>query len=214
MKVCKEDMLLYAVTDRSWLKETESLKDQVEKALKGGATFLQIREKGLSYEQFLSEANEIKKITDKYNVPLIINDNVEIARTINADGVHLGQEDLNIKLAREVLGSNKIIGISAHNTKEAIEAEKLGADYLGVGAVFSTSTKGNAKPLSNEELLKICKSVSIPVVAIGGITKDNIIKLKGSGIDGVAVVSAIFAQDDIEMATKEIAKLSREVVNS
>ncbi len=201
-----EKMKLYAVTDRSWLKNGESLFDQVERALKGGATFIQLREKNMSHEDFLAEALSIKRLTDSYGVPFVINDDVEIAALCDADGVHVGQDDMTVAEVRSRLGDGKLIGVSAHSVEEALEAERAGADYIGVGAVFGTSTKNDAKPLSFEVLKNICDSVSIPVVAIGGITKDNIHKLKGSGVDGVAVVSAIFAADDIETETHRLAE--------
>lgn len=195
----KEDLLLYAVTDRSWLNG-ETLYEQVEKALKGGVTFLQLREKGLDEDAFLKEAKEMKKLCSRYRVPLIINDNVKIALESDADGVHVGQEDMEAGKVRKELGPDKIIGVSAHNAGEAILAFKQGADYLGAGAVFGSSTKKNTRNLSYETLQEICRSVDLPVVAIGGIGEENIPKLAGSGICGVAVVSALFAQKDIQKA--------------
>lgn len=199
----KEDLLLYAVTDRSWLNG-ETLYEQVEKALKGGVTFLQLREKGLDEDAFLKEAKEMKKLCSRYHVPLIINDNVKIALESDADGVHVGQEDMEAGKVRKELGPDKIIGVSAHNAREAILAFKQGADYLGAGAVFGSSTKKNASNLSYETLQEICRSVDLPVVAIGGIGEENIPKLAGSGICGVAVVSALFAQKDIQEAAKRL----------
>ena len=195
MNIEREKMLVYAVTDRTWLNG-QTLEEQVEKAIKGGATFLQLREKKLCYDDFLKQAIALKKITDKYNIPFVINDNVDIAIAVGADGVHVGQKDMEAGKVRQKLGQNKIIGVSVQTVEQAILAQKQGADYLGVGAVFSTSTKLDASEVSFETLQKICNAVSIPVVAIGGISQSNILQLKGSGIDGVAVVSAIFAQKD------------------
>ena len=210
MNVEREKMLVYAVTDRTWLNG-QTLEEQVEKAIKGGATFLQLREKKLCYDDFLKQAIELKKITDKYNIPFVINDNVDIAIAVDADGVHVGQKDMEAGKVRQKLGQNKIIGVSVQTVEQAILAQKQGADYLGVGAVFSTSTKLDASEVSFETLQKICNAVSIPVVAIGGISQSNILQLKGSGIDGVAVVSAIFAQKDITQATKELVALSKQL---
>ena len=210
MNVEREKMLVYAVTDRTWLNG-QTLEEQVGKAIKGGATFLQLREKKLCYDDFLKQAIALKKITDKYNIPFVINDNVDIAIAVDADGVHVGQKDMEAGKVRQKLGQNKIIGVSVQTVEQAILAQKQGADYLGVGAVFSTSTKLDASEVSFETLQKICNAVSIPVVAIGGISQSNILQLKGSGIDGVAVVSAIFAQKDITQATKELVALSKQL---
>ena len=211
MKVNSEDMLLYAVTDRAWT-ESEDLYSQVKKALKGGITFLQLREKELDEETFLKEALKIKKLAKEYDVPFVINDNVDIAVKSDADGVHVGQSDMEAGDVRKKIGKDKILGVSASNLKEASLAEEKGADYLGVGAVFSTSTKLDADEVSFDTLKEICDNVSIPVVAIGGISKDNLLKLKGTNVDGVAVVSAIFASSDIVNDTKELLKLSKEMV--
>ena len=197
MKIKKEDMRLYAVTDRSWLKE-RTLYEQVEDALKGGVTFVQLREKTLREDEFLEEAKRIKVLCKEYRVPFIINDNVEIAMACDADGVHVGQDDMNVIEVRKLIGEDKIIGLSAQTVEQAKLAQEQGADYLGVGAVFSTSTKKDAKNITFSELKDICNSVDIPVVAIGGITKDNAIELKGTGIDVISVISAIFAQKDIK----------------
>lgn len=207
----KKAMLLYAITDRTWLGNN-SLYEQVEDAIKGGATFIQLREKNLSYEKFLEEAKKIKEITDKYGVPFVINDNVEIAKEIDADGVHVGQSDTEAKRAREILGKDKIIGISAGNLKEAIEAEKNGADYIGIGAMFHTDTKSDATSVTFEEAKEITSKVNIPVVAIGGINSENIISLKGTGVDGVAVISAIFSHEKIYEATHKLRKLAEELI--
>lgn len=210
MNIKKEDMLLYAVTDSSWLKG-DTLASQVGKALQGGATLIQLREKNLPREEFLAEAIEIKAICGKYHVPLIINDDVDIALQVDADGVHVGQDDLDVGSVRRKLGPDKIIGVSAHSVEEAMEAEHGGADYLGVGAVFGSSTKTDANALDHRVLKEICRAVSIPVVAIGGINEKNIPALAGTGISGVAVVSAIFAKDDIQSATRYLRQLSEQI---
>lgn len=202
----KESLLLYAVTDRSWTGE-KTIFQQVEETLKGGTTFLQLREKNLSDKEFKSEAEEIKKICAEYKVPFVINDNVELAKQINADGVHVGQDDMNACNVRQIIGNDKILGVSVQTVEQAILAEKQGADYLGVGAVFSTSTKSDAIDVTYEMLRDICKAVTIPVVAIGGINKSNVNKLEKSGICGIAVISAIFAEKDIFEATKELKNI-------
>lgn len=211
-KLNKSDLLLYAVTDRYWLKD-ETLYEQVEKALKGGATFIQLREKNLDDESFYREALEIQELCKRYKVPFVINDNVDIAVKINADGVHVGQSDMEALDVRAKLGDDKIIGVSAQTVEQALLAEKHGADYLGVGAVFPTGSKDDADDVSHETLKAICDAVSIPVVAIGGISKDNVIELKGTGICGIAVISAIFGADDIENATKHLKTITEETVN-
>lgn len=213
MNCDKKDLLLYAVTDRHWLNG-ETLYSQVEKALKGGATFVQLREKKLDEGSFLEEAKEIQKLCKEYNVPFVINDNVEIAKEINADGVHVGQSDMEAQNVREILGDDKIIGVSAQTVEQALLAEKHGADYLGVGAVFKTGSKDDAEEVSHDELERICKAVSIPVIAIGGITHDNVKELAGRGIVGIAVISAIFGQKDIENATKELKAETLKTVNN
>ena len=213
MNCDKKDLLLYAVTDRHWLNG-ETLYSQVEKALKGGATFIQLREKKLDEDSFLEEAKEIQKLCKEYNVPFVINDNVEIAKKINADGVHVGQSDMEAQNVREILGDDKIIGVSAQTVEQALLAEKHGADYLGVGAVFKTGSKDDAEEVSHDELERICKAVSIPVIAIGGITHDNVKELSGRGIVGIAVISAIFGQKDIENATKELKTEILKTVNN
>ncbi len=199
----KKELILYAVTDRHWLGE-ETLYDQVKKALDGGATFVQLREKKLDREDFLAEALEIQKLCREYGVPFVINDEVSIAKDIDADGVHVGQSDMEAMDVRKVLGPDKILGVSAQTVEQAITAEKHGADYLGVGAVFATGSKDDADDVSHETLKAICEAVSIPVIAIGGITKDNVSELAGSGICGVAVISAIFGQNDIKKATEDL----------
>lgn len=210
MKVKSEDMTLYAVTDAAWTGE-KTLVQQVKEALEGGITFLQLREKHLSEEEFLREAVEIKRLADQYQVPFVINDNIEIAQKAGADGVHVGQDDMPVEEVRKILGEDKIIGVSAHNVEEAVRAEKGGADYLGVGAVHATSTKENTSAVSMEEMKKICQTVSIPVVAIGGIKKNNMNVLSGTGVDGIAVVSAIFAAENIKEETKELLEAVKEM---
>lgn len=212
MNCNKKDLLLYGVTDRSWLSG-RTLYEQVEDALKGGATFIQLREKTLDADSFLKEAVEIKKLCARYHVPFVINDNVEIAKKIDADGVHVGQHDMEAANARAILGPDKIIGVSAQTVEQAVLAEKNGADYLGVGAVFHTGTKKNANSISHETVKQICKAVSIPVIAIGGISRDNVMELQGTGICGIAVVSAIFAAKDITLATKELKTLTYDMVH-
>lgn len=211
MKCDKKNMLLYAVTDRAWTGK-QSLYEQVEEALKGGITCLQLREKNLSDEEFLKEAIQIKTLCNKYKVPFFINDNVEVAIKCGADGIHVGQDDMAAGRVRELVGDKMMIGVSAHSVKEAVEAVKNGADCLGVGAIFSTSTKKDASVLDLSVVSDICKAVSVPVVAIGGIKKDNISKLKGTGVDGVALVSAIFAADDIKAECEELRKLSEDMI--
>ncbi len=210
MKVDKRDMLLYLVTDRTWLKD-ETLPEVVESVLKNNVTFVQLREKKLDYKRFKKLAIEIKEITDKYKVPFVINDNVQIAMEVDADGVHVGQDDLGATKAREILGEDKILGVSVSNVEQAIEAEKAGADYLGAGSVFTTTSKLDATNVEIEEIKNITKAVNIPVLGIGGINESNIYLLKGSGLDGIAVISAILAQENIEEATKNLYKLSKEV---
>lgn len=211
MKLDKETLLLYAVTDRHWLNGV-SLSEQVEKAVLGGATFVQLREKELDKELFLKEAVEIRKLCKRYNVPFVINDNVEIALEMNADGVHVGQSDMKAGNVRALLGVDKILGVSAQTVEQAVLAEKQGADYLGVGAVFHTGSKADADDVSFETLKAICEAVSIPVIAIGGIGKDNVMKLAGSGICGVAVISAIFAEKDICSATEKLKSVTEKMV--
>ena len=203
MKLDKSSMLLYAVTDSSWLNG-RSLAQDVEDVLKAGATFIQLREKNANYDQMLKLAKEIKALTDKYHVPFVIDDNIDVAVAVDADGVHVGQSDMEAMDVRKILGPDKILGVSAQTVEQAIIAEKHGADYLGVGAVFTTGSKDDADDVSHETLKAICEAVSIPVIAIGGITKDNVAELAGSGICGVAVISAIFGQKDIQKATEEL----------
>lgn len=209
---CSEkDLLLYAVTDRSWL-DGETLYSQVEKALKGGATFIQLREKKLDEEHFLKEAEELKELCRKYQVPFVINDNVEIALAMDADGVHVGQSDMEAGDVRAKLGPDKIIGVSAQTVEQALLAQERGADYLGVGAVFATTSKDDAAEVSHETVKAICEAVDIPVIAIGGISKDNVMQLSGNGLSGIAVISAIFAQPDIEAAARDLKERTEKMV--
>ena len=214
MNITPKQMLLYAVSDRAWSNSDEEFLAQVKQAVSSGVTIFQLREKHTDYEHFKKIALEIKPICKEYNVPLIINDNVKLAKEIDADGVHLGQDDLDIKAAREYLGADKIIGVSAHNVKEAQAAESGGADYLGSGAAFVTSTKTDAGAIDHRVLSDVAHSVKIPVVAIGGINKDNISQLEGLGLDGVAVVSAIFAAKDIPSAVKYLESKAERVAES
>ena len=209
----KNSMLLYAVTDRAWLKENEDLTSVCKSVIENGATFLQIREKDLDEGTFEQEAEALKKLCAQYHIPFVVNDSVEIALDIDADGVHVGQSDMKGRDIRSMIGNEKILGISAGTVEEAIAAEKAGADYIGVGAVFGTSTKKNARNLTVEKLKEISESVSIPVVAIGGIGVSNILELMDSGVDGVAVVSAIFAAESPGEATAKLLKLSKEMVH-
>lgn len=211
MKCGKKDLLLYAVTDRSWLNG-DTLYHQVEQAIQGGATFVQLREKELDGEQFLEEAKEIQKLCRKYHVPFVINDNVEIAAQIDADGVHVGQSDMESGDVRKKLGPDKIIGVSAQTVEQALLAQKMGADYLGVGAVFHTGSKADADDVSHDTLRAICEAVDIPVIAIGGIGTGNVMQLSGSGICGIAVISALFAQPDIKAAAEKLKALTEEMV--
>lgn len=206
-----EEFLLYAVTDRHWLNGA-TLISQVEAALKGGATFIQLREKSLDDKAFYQEALEIQKLCKEYKVPFVINDNVELAKKIGADGVHVGQSDMEALDVRKVLGDDKIIGVSAQTVEQAELAEKHGADYLGVGAVFPTGSKNDATEVSFETLQEICEHVHIPVIAIGGITRDNVVELSQSGICGIAVISAIFGQTNIEAATADLKKQTKKML--
>ena len=211
MKCDKHTMLLYAVTDRAWVGK-QTLYEQVESALKGGATCVQLREKHLGDADFLNEAMEIHALCQRYGVPLFINDNVDVAIQCHAEGVHVGQEDMAAAKVREKVGNKMMIGVSVHSVEEAKQAVRDGADCLGVGAMFSTSTKTDVDVLPKETLKAICDAVDIPVVAIGGIHKENILQLKGTGVDGVALVSAIFAADDIENECRELRALSEQII--
>jgi len=213
LKFDRKQLLLYAVTDHSFGK-SQPLDEQVKEALESGITFLQLREKELEDEDFLNEAIRMKTLANDYRVPFVINDNVDVAKKSGADGVHIGQNDMEIAKAREILGNDKIIGVSVQTVEQAKLAQSQGADYLGVGAVFSTSTKQDAKSVSYDTLKQICESVSIPVVAIGGISADNIKKLEGSKISGVAVVSAIFGSNNMRQATKNLLNKVKDIINA
>ena len=206
MKLSKQDLAVYAVTDRKWLKEEETLAQQVEKAIQGGATIIQLREKHLRDEEFLAQAQAVKQVTDRYGVLLIINDNVDVAIAVDAAGVHVGQEDMGAGEVRRRLGPQKILGVSAQTVAHALAAQAAGADYLGVGAVFPTSSKDDAVEVDKETLQAICEAVEIPAVAIGGITADNMTQLQGTGIVGVTVISAIFGQPDVKLAAQILAQ--------
>lgn len=207
----KHILQLYAVTDRRWLKEGQSLSDAVEAAIRGGATLIQLREKDMDDETFVKEALEVKKITDAYGIGLIINDNINVCRACNAAGVHVGQGDMSASKAREALGPDKIIGVTAKTVEQAVLAVHQGADYLGSGAMFGSSTKSEAKPLTLEDFKKIRQAVDVPIVLIGGIDEKNICMLKNSGAQGAAIVSGIFSKDDIEKAARELKALSLEI---
>ncbi|MEI3265677.1 MAG: thiamine phosphate synthase [Frisingicoccus sp.] len=194
----KKILQLYAVTDRQWLQKGQSLADVVEAAILGGATLIQLREKTMDDESFICEAMEVKKVTDAYGIPLIINDNLKVCLACDAAGVHVGQDDLRAEKVRELLGPDKIIGVTAKTVEQAKAAVRQGADYLGSGAMFGSSTKSEARPMTLDEFKEIRRSVSVPIVLIGGIDAENIRELKGSGAQGVAVVSGIFAQPDVE----------------
>ncbi len=212
----RRDLLLYAVTDRSWLGG-RLLESVVREAILGGATFVQFREKKFSganfaEEKILEEASAIKNLCDEFKVPFVVNDDVFLAKKIDADGAHIGQGDMPLERAREILGENKIIGVSAQNVEQAILAQRRGADYLGVGAIFQTQSKGDAQSVSIETLRSICEAVEIPVVAIGGINCENVSRLEKSGIAGVSVISAIFAADDIRAAAAALKERARKIV--
>lgn len=211
MNCDKKDLLLYAVTDRAWLGD-KTLSWQVEESLKGGATMIQLREKHLDHEHFLKEAKEIKELCRKYQVPFLINDDVDLAVEVDADGVHVGQHDMEAGEVRKKIGPNRILGVSAQTVEQALLAQQAGADYLGVGAVFPTGTKDDADAVSIQTLGEICRAVSIPVVAIGRIGQHNVMQLAGSGICGIAVVSAIYAQQDIQNAASTLHALAKEMV--
>lgn len=205
MKLDKKDLLLYAVTDRSWL-DGRTLYEQVQQALQGGVTMLQLREKNRSGQELFHEAMQIKNLCARYEVPFIINDNVFLAQETDADGVHLGQNDMDAGSARARLGPDKIIGVTARTVQQALAAQAQGADYIGTGAVFATATKQDAQVIGPKQLKGICNAVTIPAVAIGGITGENMAELSGSGICGIAVVSALFARPDIRLAAEQLRK--------
>ena len=206
-----QSLLLYAVTDRHWLGN-RTLYDVVRESLEGGVTFLQLREKDLDDENFYKEAVRLQQMAREYGVPFVVNDNVDIAVRMDADGVHVGQSDMEAGDVRALIGPDKILGVSAQTVEQAVLAEKRGADYLGVGAVFPTGSKDDAVEVSHETLKAICEAVSIPVVAIGGITVNNTPELAGSGICGIAVISAIYGQKDIYQATVSLKKVTEEMV--
>ena len=213
MKCDPKDLLLYAVTDRHWLNG-RTLVDVVKESLDGGVTMIQLREKSLDEGKFLEEAKELQALCRERHVPFIVNDNVDIAKAMDADGVHVGQDDMTALDARAKLGPDKLIGVSAHTVEEALLAEKQGADYLGVGAVFPTSSKSDVGEMSYETLKAICEAVSIPVVAIGGISGENVGKLAGSGICGVAVISAIYAAKDVKAAAADLKATVKEMLRA
>lgn len=202
-------MSLYLVTDRRWLKE--SLCQAVEKAIQGGVTCVQLREKNLSQIDFIEEGKQLLDICHQHHIPLIINDNIDVMIKVQADGIHVGQNDMDAKSVREIIGPDKILGVSVRTVQQALKAQEDGADYLGVGSVFITQTKDDAQKVNIHTLRDICHAVDIPVIAIGGICQDNILELKESGIDGVAVVSAIMAQDDILEATHDLKRLTKQL---
>ena len=213
MKCDKKHMLLYAVTDRAWTGK-QTLYQQVEAALKGGVTCVQLREKELDQAEFLQEAKELCALCRRYGVPFIVNDNVDIAVACKADGIHVGQEDMAAGEVRRRAGEDMILGVSVHTAEEARQAVRDGADYLGLGAVFPTSTNTDAKPMTKETLQAICDAAEIPVVAIGGINRYNLLNLAGSGVDGVALVSAVFSAEDIEGTCRGLRVLSEKMVNT
>lgn len=210
MKCTEEMMRLYAVTDRAWVGK-QSLAEQVAAALRGGVTCVQLREKELDEERFLREAEEIFALCKRYRVPFFINDNVPLALRCHADGVHVGQDDMDVATVRRLVGQEIMIGVSVHTAEEARAAAAGGADYLGVGAMFATSTKTDASLVTKETLRAICDVVSIPVVAIGGISKSNLLELAGTGVDGVALVSAIFSAADIAAECRLLYGLSQKM---
>ena len=213
MKCDKRHMLLYAVTDRAWTGK-QTLYQQVEATLAGGVTCVQLREKELDEAAFLQEAKDLCALCRRYGVPFIVNDNVDIAIACGADGIHVGQEDMRASEVRRRAGKDMIVGVSVHTVDEARQAVLDGADYLGLGAVFPTNTKTDADPMTKETLQAICDAVEIPVVAIGGINRDNLLRLAGSGVDGVALVSAVFSAENIREACRELWALSDKMVNT
>ena len=212
MKFCKDQLRLYAVTDSRWLGEGETLSSRVAAAIRGGATFVQLREKEMQGEKLLSLAREIGALCRGMGVPFVVDDDAEIAALAGADGVHVGQSDESAAEARRRIGPDKILGVSAQTVEQALEAERNGADYLGVGAVFPTGSKDDADAVSLDTLKAICNAVHIPVVAIGGIGIKNVVALRGTGISGVAVISALFAREDTEAAARELRYAVEEIV--
>lgn len=211
MEFSPSNLLLYAVTDRAWIGK-KTLLEQIEEVLRGGVTLLQLREKNLPEEEFLKEAIQVKELCHRYNVPLIINDNVDVAEKSGADGVHVGIEDAPVAEIRRRMGPDFIIGATAKTVEQAVFAERSGADYLGVGAVYPSPTKKNAIRITKEQLLEICSAVSIPAVAIGGITAENLPSLAGSGIAGAAVVSAVFGAENPETAARQLKEILKTIV--
>lgn len=211
MQFYKNSLLLYAVTDRAWTGR-QTLAEQVEDALQGGVTCIQLREKQLNEDDFIREAIEIRAICHRYGVPLIINDNIRVARESGADGIHVGQEDCSANEVRKLFGRDFIIGTTAKTVEQAQRAQEDGADYLGVGAVFPSPTKTNALRITNEQLKTICASVSIPAVAIGGISLENMTEIAGCGMSGIAVISAVFAAEDITAASAELKRKVRTIL--
>ncbi|WP_278452202.1 thiamine phosphate synthase [Thomasclavelia spiroformis] len=211
MKLNNKSLLLYAVTDRRW-SNNDTFYKLIEESLEGGVTFLQLREKNLDTDSFFKEAIKIKELCKKYNVPFIINDNVEIALKSNADGIHVGQDDMGVKEVRKLIGKDKILGVSVQTVEQALLAQSQGANYLGVGSIFTTTSKDDAKSVSINTLKEICNAVNIPVVAIGGIDKDNVKQLSQTGISGIAVISAIYANKNIKSATMKLKELIKEII--
>ena len=211
MNIQREDLRLYAVTDRAWAADGDALMDQIEAAVRGGVRVVQLREKGLDRAAFLAEARRFTALCRRLGVAGIINDSVEIALASGADGDHVGQRDVEAGRARELLGPDKIVGVSAHSPEEARRAREAGADYLGCGAAFATGTKADAKPISKETIRAVTAAAGVPVVAIGGVSRENILELKGLGLAGVAVVSGIFGQPDAEAAARELLALARQL---
>ncbi len=202
------DYTLYLVTDRE-LMSTQTLEEAVESAIEGGCTIVQLREKSASSLEFYQNAIKVKAVTDKYKIPLIINDRVDIALAIDAAGIHVGQSDLPAEVVRRIIGKDKIVGVSANTAEDAIKAVNTGADYIGVGALYSTSTKADADVISKEQLLAVRKAVNVPIVGIGGINYKNAGELAAAGIDGIAAVSAIIAQEDIRKAAEKLLGIFR-----
>ncbi len=209
----KNQMLLYAVTDSKWAKPEYTLLMQIEDALKGGATFIQLREKNMGTAELAEMGKKVKKLCNMYKVPMVIDDDIEAARLCGADGVHVGQNDMSPDKVREILGNNAIVGVTAKTVEQAKQAELAGASYIGTGAAFPTGTKRDTYVISHDTIREICESIDIPVVAIGGIDYENVDKLKNTGIDGVAVVSAIFAKKDIAKATQMLKEKVNMIIN-
>lgn len=210
----RKALVLYAITDRGWLKPGEKLTDKVREALEGGATMIQLREKDLDEARMEEEAAEIRKLCSAFDVPFLLDDDVELAVSLNCDGVHVGQSDMEAGRVREIIGPDRILGVSVGTVEEAVRAEKQGADYIGAGAVFHTGTKKNAEDITHETFREICKAVSIPVVAIGGIARENVAQLSGLGSAGISVISAVFGAPDIREATADLKKRTLEMLQA